>query len=42
MIAANAEVGVAVANFFPTVGLSAMYRNAGSKIANVFKDGASV
>jgi multidrug efflux system outer membrane protein len=42
MIAANAEVGVAVANFFPTVGLSAMYGNAGSKIANVFKDGASI
>jgi multidrug efflux system outer membrane protein len=42
MIAANAEVGVAVANFFPTIGLSAMYGNAGSKIANVFKNGASI
>ena len=42
MITANAEVGVAVANFFPTVGLSAMYGNAGAKIANVFKDGASI
>src|SRR5437016_6841957 len=42
MINANAEVGVAVANFFPTVGLSAMYGNAGSKIGNVFKNGASV
>jgi multidrug efflux system outer membrane protein len=42
MIAANAEVGVAVANFFPTVGLSAMYGQAGSKIKNVFKDGVSV
>src|SRR3989449_11247466 len=40
MINANAEVGVAVANFFPTVGLSAMYGNAGSKIGNVFKNGA--
>ena len=42
MIDANAEVGVAVANFFPTVGLSAMYGNAGSKIENVFRNGASV
>jgi outer membrane protein, multidrug efflux system len=42
MINANAEVGVAVANFFPTIGLSAMYGNAGSKIGNVFKNGASV
>jgi multidrug efflux system outer membrane protein len=42
MIDANAEIGVAVANFFPTVGLSAMYGNAGSKIGNVFKNGASV
>lgn len=42
MIAANAEIGVAVANFFPTVGLSALYGNAGSKIGNVFKNGASV
>src|SRR3989449_3102922 len=42
MINANAEVGVAVANFFPTIGLSTMYGNAGSKIGNVFKNGASV
>jgi outer membrane protein, multidrug efflux system len=42
MINANAEIGVAVANFFPTVGLSALYGNAGSKIDNVFKNGASV
>ena len=42
MINANAEIGVAVANFFPTIGLSTMYGNAGSKIGNVFKNGASV
>ncbi len=30
------------ANFFPTIGLSAMYGNAGSKIGNVFRNGASV
>ncbi len=42
MIDANAEIGVAVANFFPIIGLSALYGNAGSKIGNVFKNGASV
>ena len=42
MITANAQIGVAVANFFPVLGLSALYGNAGSKIENVFKDGASV
>lgn len=42
MITANAEIGVAVANFFPTIGLSAMYGNAGSKVENVVKNGASV
>jgi multidrug efflux system outer membrane protein len=42
MINASAEVGVAVANFFPTVGLSALYGNSGSKIGNVFRNGASV
>src|SRR5437879_8958041 len=42
MINANAAIGVAVANFFPTIGLSAMYGNVGAKIGNVFKNGASV
>ena len=42
MIAANAEVGVAVANFFPTIGLSAMYGNGSGKIGNVLKDSASI
>ena len=42
MINANAQIGVAVANFFPVLGLSALYGNSGSKISNVFKDGASV
>jgi multidrug efflux system outer membrane protein len=42
MINANAQIGMAVANFFPVLGFSALYGNAGSKISNVFKDGASV
>ena len=42
MINANAQIGVAVANFFPVLGLSALYGNEGSKISNVFKEGASV
>jgi multidrug efflux system outer membrane protein len=42
MIAANAEIGVAIANFFPTIGLSALYGNSSDKIANVFKNGFSV
>jgi multidrug efflux system outer membrane protein len=42
MISANAAVGVAVANFFPTVGLSALYGGASPKIGNVVKDSASL
>ncbi|HXJ34849.1 MAG TPA: efflux transporter outer membrane subunit [Candidatus Eisenbacteria bacterium] len=42
MIAANAAIGVAVANFFPTVGLSALYGGESPKIGNVVKNGASI
>jgi len=42
MIAANAGIGVAVANFFPTVGLSTLYGGANNKIGNVVKDSASL
>ena len=42
MISANAAVGVAVANFFPTIGLSALYGGASNKIGNVVKDSASL
>ena len=42
MISANAAIGVAVANFFPTVGLSTLYGGASSKIGNVVKDSASL
>ena len=42
MISANAAIGVAVANFFPTIGLSTMYGGASSKIGNIAKDSASL
>jgi len=42
MINANAEIGVAIANFFPTIGLSALYGNEASTIGNLFKNGFSV
>jgi outer membrane protein, multidrug efflux system len=42
MIGANAGVGVAIANFFPTIGLSALYGGGSNKIGNVVKDSASL
>jgi multidrug efflux system outer membrane protein len=42
MIGANSAIGVAVANFFPTVGLSTLYGGASNKIGNVVKDSASL
>jgi len=42
MINANAEIGVAVANFFPTVGLSALYGGEAPKIGNIVKNSASI
>src|SRR6266850_7707968 len=42
MIDANAEIGVAVANFFPTVGLSALYGGESPKIGNIVKNSASI
>jgi len=41
MIGANAGIGVAVANFFPTIGLSTLYGGASNKIGSVIKDSAS-
>jgi multidrug efflux system outer membrane protein len=41
MISANAEIGVAVANFFPVIGLSALYGNQGSSLGNVVTNTAS-
>jgi multidrug efflux system outer membrane protein len=42
MIGANAGIGVAVANFFPTIGLSTLYGGASNKIGSVLKDSASL
>lgn len=42
MINANAEVGVAVASFFPTIGLSALYGGESKRIGDIVKDSFSI
>jgi multidrug efflux system outer membrane protein len=42
MIGANAGVGVAIANFFPTIGLSTLYGGGSNKIGSIAKDSASL
>jgi multidrug efflux system outer membrane protein len=42
MIAANAEIGVAVANYFPRIGLSALYGAQGVKVDDLFKSDFSI
>jgi multidrug efflux system outer membrane protein len=42
MVGANAQVGVAVANFFPRIGLSALYGGQGPNIDNVVEDSFSI
>jgi multidrug efflux system outer membrane protein len=42
MIGANAQVGVAVADFFPTIGLSALYGGSSKQIGDIVKDSFSV
>jgi multidrug efflux system outer membrane protein len=42
MISANAEIGVAVANFFPMIGLSALYGGQDTKIGDVVTSSANV
>jgi multidrug efflux system outer membrane protein len=42
MMSANAEIGVAVANFFPRIGLTALYGGESDKIGNVIKNNFSI
>jgi len=42
MIGANAEIGVAVANFFPRIGLSALYGGQAVKVEDLFKTDFSI
>jgi multidrug efflux system outer membrane protein len=42
MMSANAEIGVAVANFFPRIGLSALYGGESSDINNILKNNFSI
>ena len=42
MVSANAEIGVAVANFFPRIGLSALYGGESDDINNVLKNNFSI
>jgi outer membrane protein, multidrug efflux system len=42
MIGANAEIGVAVANYFPRIGLSALYGGQGVRVDDLFKTNFSI
>ena len=42
MIGANAEIGVAVANYFPVVGLSALFGGQGTHPEDIFKSSFSI
>ncbi|MEA2624665.1 MAG: outer membrane protein multidrug efflux system, partial [Candidatus Binatota bacterium] len=42
MVSANAEIGVAIASFFPTIGLSALYGGESPKIGDIVKNSFSV
>ena len=42
MIGANAEIGVAVANYYPRIGLSALYGGQGVDVSDLFKSNFSI
>src|SRR5262249_44773645 len=42
LVAANADVGVAVANFFPRVGLTSLYGGQSAEIENIVKSAGNV
>jgi len=42
MIGANAEIGVAVANYYPRIGLSALYGGQGVEVSDLFKSNFSI
>ena len=42
VVAANADVGVAVANFFPRLGLTSLYGGQSSELENLVKSGGNV
>ena len=42
MIGANAEIGVAVANYYPRIGLSALYGAQGVDVSDLFKSNFSI
>ena len=42
MVGANAQIGVAVANYFPRIGLSALYGGQGVEVSDLFKSSFSI